>query len=186
MSRYEDAGSGGCARLLWTALSLVTLLAAVLVGVGKLLMPYSAHYQPQLEAWLSKEFNQPVKVDAFTGEWKAFGPRISLEGLNLLGAPGQAQAIAIRQAALDIKPLNALIAGRPLYSFRIIGADLELVLDRMVIWSCPGLASPGAAMTRRLVHRATPASATWPGWVKCGWSSRVCIISINSAISSCS
>jgi uncharacterized protein (TIGR02099 family) len=114
--------------LLWTALSLVILLAAVLVGVGKLLMPYSARYQPQLEAWLSKEFNQPVKVEAFTGEWKAFGPRISLDGLNLLGAPGQGEAIAIRRAALDIKPLNALIAGRPLYIFRIIGADLELVL----------------------------------------------------------
>ncbi len=34
--------------------------------------------------------------------------------------------IAINQAALDIKPLNALIPGRPLYSFRIIGADLAL------------------------------------------------------------
>jgi uncharacterized protein (TIGR02099 family) len=111
--------------LLWTALTLLTVLAAVIVGIGKLLMPYSVHYQPELEAWLSEAFNQPVKVESFSGEWKAFGPRISLQGLTL--EPGNRKSvIAINQAALDIKPLNALISGRPLYSFRIIGADLAL------------------------------------------------------------
>ncbi len=109
----------------WTALTLVILLAAVLVGVGKLLMPYSASYQPQLEAWLTKTFNQPVKVESFSGEWKAFGPRISLQGVTLMPEGAQSE-IAISMAALDIKPLNALIPGRPLYSFRIIGADLSL------------------------------------------------------------
>jgi uncharacterized protein (TIGR02099 family) len=111
--------------LLWTALTLLTVLAAVVVGIGKLLMPYSVHYQPELEAWLSKAFNQPVTVESFTGEWKAFGPRISLKGVTLR-PEGMRSEIAINQAALDIKPLNALIPGRPLYSFRIIGADLAL------------------------------------------------------------
>ncbi len=112
--------------LLWTALTLLTVLAAVVVGIGKLLMPYSVHYQPELEAWLSKAFNQPVRVESFSGEWKAFGPRISLRGLTLM-PEGLQSDIAISRAALDIKPLNALIPGRPLYSFRIIGADLSLV-----------------------------------------------------------
>ena len=101
--------------LLWTALTLLTVLAAVIVGIGKLLMPYSVHYQPELEAWLSKAFNQPVKVESFTGEWKAFGPRISLQGVTLM-PEGMQSEIAIDKAALDIKPLNALIPGRPLYS----------------------------------------------------------------------
>ncbi len=112
--------------LLWTALTLLTVLAAVVVGIGKLLMPYSVHYQPELEAWLSKSFNQPVRVESFSGEWKAFGPRIKLRGLTLM-PEGMRSEIAINRAALDIKPLNALIPGRPLYSFRIIGADLTLV-----------------------------------------------------------
>jgi len=112
--------------LLWTALTLISVLAAVLVGVGKLLMPYSTQYQPQLEEWLSREFGQPVAVDSFTGEWKAFGPRISFEGVTLLGSGGDGE-IAIQHAALDIKPLNFLLPDRPLYSFRIIGADLALV-----------------------------------------------------------
>ena len=111
--------------LLWTALTLLTVLAAVVVGIGKLLMPYSVHYQPELEAWLSEAFNQPVRVESFSGEWKAFGPRIRLQGLTLM-PEGVKSEIAISRAALDIKPLNALIPGRPLYSFRIIGADLSL------------------------------------------------------------
>jgi len=106
---------------------MVVLLAAILVGIGKLLMPYSVRYQPQLEAWLSREFQQPVVIDSFTGEWKAFGPRISLQGVTLLGDGRGDGEIVIQQAALDIKPLNALIPNRPLYSFRIIGADLALV-----------------------------------------------------------
>jgi uncharacterized protein (TIGR02099 family) len=129
--------------LIWTALTLVILTAAVLVGIGKLLMPYSVQYKPQLEAWLSKEFNQPVELDGFTGEWKAFGPRISLEGLNLLGeGPGEGE-IAIQHAALDIKPLNWLISGRPLYTFRIIGADLSLVRNADGRFELSGLGVSG-------------------------------------------
>jgi uncharacterized protein (TIGR02099 family) len=112
--------------LLWTALTLLTVLAAVIVGIGKLLMPYSVHYQDELEVWLSEAFNQPVRVESFSGQWKAFGPRISLRGVTLM-PEGKKSEIAINRAALDIKPLNALIPGRPLYSFRIIGADLSLV-----------------------------------------------------------
>ncbi|MFT5139981.1 MAG: hypothetical protein ACI9CB_001639 [Rhodothermales bacterium] len=113
--------------LLWTALTLVVLLAAILVGIGKVLMPYSVRYQPQLEEWLSSEFQQTVVIDSFTGEWKAFGPRISLQGVTFQG-DGQGEGeIAIQHAALDIKPLNALLPNRPFYSFRIIGADLALL-----------------------------------------------------------
>jgi uncharacterized protein (TIGR02099 family) len=35
--------------------------------------------------------------------------------------------VAIESAALDIKPLNMLIPGRPLYNFRVNGADFELL-----------------------------------------------------------
>jgi uncharacterized protein (TIGR02099 family) len=117
--------------LLWTAMSILIVLAAVLVGVGKLLMPYSDHYQPRLEAWLSEEFGRPVELESFAGEWKAFGPRLTLQGMSLMpskgGDPGESGVIAIESAALDIKPLNALIPGRPLYNFRVIGANLQLL-----------------------------------------------------------
>jgi len=112
-------------------MSIVIILAAVTVGVGKLLMPYSDRYQPRLEAWLSEEFGRPVKLESFDGDWKAFGPRLSLQGMTLLprvGAePGESGEVAIESAALDIKPLNALIPGRPLYNFRVIGADFQLL-----------------------------------------------------------
>ncbi|MEE8496679.1 MAG: YhdP family protein [Xanthomonadales bacterium] len=117
--------------LIWTAVSILIILAAVLVGVGKLLMPYSDRYQPRLEAWLSEEFGRPVVLESFAGEWNAFGPRLTLQGMRLLPStgsdPGESGVIVIESAALDIKPLNALIPGRPLYNFRVIGADLQLL-----------------------------------------------------------
>ena len=117
--------------LLWTATSILIILAAVVVGMGKLLMPYSDRYQPRLETWLSQEFGRPVKLESFEGEWKAFGPRLTLKGMSLLPRPGTGTegtgVVAIESAALDVKPLNALIPGRPLYNFRVIGADFQLL-----------------------------------------------------------
>ena len=117
--------------LLWTAFSIVAILLAVGVGLGKLLMPYSVHYQPELEQWLSREFGQPVAIDSFEGDWTAFGPRLTLRGLKLLepsSAPGEGAAeVVIESAALDVRPLNYLLAGLPLYNFRVIGADFELL-----------------------------------------------------------
>ncbi|MFC1689776.1 YhdP family protein [Pseudomonadota bacterium] len=120
--------------LLWTAFSILVITAAVLVGLGKLLMPYSDRYQPRLEAWLSAEFGRPIEIESFQGEWTAFGPRLSLRGLKLMaaqdglpdGVDPLEEEVALASAALDLKPLNMLIPGRPLYNFRVIGADLEL------------------------------------------------------------
>lgn len=141
--------------LLWTAFSILVITAAVLVGIGKLLMPYSDRYQPRLEAWLSEEFGRPIQIESFQGSWTAFGPRLSLQGLKLMPAPEGAsdgvdrvsEELALESAALDIKPLNLLIPGRPLYNFRIIGADFELrhALDGRFELSGFGVSNRGAA-----------------------------------------
>jgi uncharacterized protein (TIGR02099 family) len=118
--------------LLWTAFSIVVIFAAVVMGVGKLLIPFSDRYQPRLEAWLTEEFGQPVVLESFVGEWTAFGPRLSLKGMQLLpaaeaGALQRQADVVIESAALDIKPFNLLLPGLPLYNFRVIGADFELL-----------------------------------------------------------
>jgi uncharacterized protein (TIGR02099 family) len=141
--------------LLWTALALSIIGLAVLVGIGKLLMPYSERFKPRLEAVLAEQFNQPVRLDSFTGEWKAFGPRISLEGVNLLGDSEGEGALAIKQAALDIKPLNVLIADRPLYSFRIIGADLTLIRTADGNLELSGLGLSGRRLDESPENRGT-------------------------------
>ena len=71
--------------LLWTAFSIIVILAAVGVGVGKLLMPFSDRYQPRPRSpGYRKEFGRPIQLESFRGEWTAFGPRLSLRGMNLL------------------------------------------------------------------------------------------------------
>lgn len=118
--------------LLWTAFSIVVIFAAILVGIGKLLMPYSDHYKPQLESWLSDEFGYPVRVESFSGQWRAFGPRLILQGLRIQPQAGRTSAdeMLIAEAALDLKPLNLLLPGKTFYSFLVIGADLQLVRDK--------------------------------------------------------
>jgi uncharacterized protein (TIGR02099 family) len=129
--------------LLWTALSILIIFAAFLVGMGKLLMPYSERYQPSLETWLSREFGQKVTVESFDGEWNAFGPRLSLRGLRLQPLSGAAGEVAIARAAVDLKPLNVFIPGRALYNFLVIGADLRLVRTRQGQYALSGFGVGG-------------------------------------------
>jgi len=135
--------------LLWTAFSIVVIFAAVLVGVGKLIMPYSDHYQPQLESWLSNEIGYPVNVESFSGQWRAFGPRLTLKGLRIKpqNDSDATDEVLIAEAALDLKPLSFLIAGQAFYSFLVIGADLQLIRDTQGRLHLSGLglsAKPGA------------------------------------------
>jgi uncharacterized protein (TIGR02099 family) len=124
--------------LLWTAISITIIFAAVLVGVGKLLMPYSDRYQPNLEAWLSDEFGQSVTLESFKGEWNAFGPRLSLRGLRIQTSAGGSGAVAIAEAAVDLKPLNFFLSGRALYNFLVIGADFKLVHTKDGLYALSG------------------------------------------------
>ena len=88
--------------LLWTALSISIIFCAVIVGLGKLFLPYTAQYQGQLESWLSGEFGRPVEVESFSGEWKAFGPQLALKGLMLQATDGGTGTSVIEEAVIDI------------------------------------------------------------------------------------
>lgn len=129
--------------LLWTALSILIICAATLVGMGKLLMPYSERYQPNLEAWLSREFGQKVTLESFAGEWNAFGPRLSLRGLRLQPLAGGTGEVAIARAAVDLKPLNVFIPGKAWYNFLVIGADLRLIHSRQDQYTLSGFGVGG-------------------------------------------
>jgi len=113
--------------LLWTSLSIVIILCAVIVGLGKLFLPYTSQYQERLETWLSGELGQPVEIESISGDWKAFGPQLTLRGLALQGADGAEEIAVIEEAVIDIKPFNALIPSRALYNFRVAGANFHLV-----------------------------------------------------------
>lgn len=125
-------------------LAIVVIFSALLVGLGKLLMPYSDRFQPALESWLSREFGRNVTLQSFDGEWKAFGPRLTLQDLRLHSSAGGAGEIAIARAALEIKPLNALIPGKALYNFLVIGADFKLVHEPDGQYELSGLGVGGS------------------------------------------
>ena len=113
--------------LLWTAVSILIISAAVVVGLGKLLLPYSAEYKPRLETWLSGELGRPVAIESVSGEWRAFGPQLVIHGLRLAPVADGQDAAVIEEAVIDIKPFNALVPSRALYDFRVVGADFRLV-----------------------------------------------------------
>ena len=129
--------------IFWTALTLILVTLAVFAGIGKLLLPYSERFKPELEARLSDYVQYPVRLKSLTGDWKSFGPRLELEGLQIFpDQDSEAPLVTIEHAGLDIHPFRFLLPGRPLYTFRIIGADLHYQRDENGVVRVGGMGLP--------------------------------------------
>lgn len=98
---------------LWGGLALTVIVFAVLVSVARLVTPWAAEYQAQVEQHLSDYLGFPVAVGELEVEWHILGPRLRLDDLRTGGAdPAQAPA-RIERAYVDLS-LALPSAGNPL------------------------------------------------------------------------
>ncbi len=59
---------------LFTLITTLVILAALLMGATQLAMPWLVHNPKRIEAWLSERLNQPVTIGGVSGAWVAGGP----------------------------------------------------------------------------------------------------------------
>lgn len=110
--------------VLWTAAAILLIGAGVVVGLGRLLLPFAPQFQPQIEAWLSAELERPVEVGGLTAEWSGYGPLIRLENVAFPG--GSRLTLGEAQVALNL--LAWATPGVRLADFRV--ANTQVVLER--------------------------------------------------------
>ena len=63
---------------------VLLILAALLVSVANLLLPFIENNPQRVQAWLSERVGQPVRFQHSSTEWTRRGPRIRLSGLRVL------------------------------------------------------------------------------------------------------
>ena len=85
--------------MLWTAAAMLLITAAIVVGLGNLLLPYADRYRPELEQWLAHRLQRDVQVERISAQWATAGPEIDLYGLTL-GVEGTQDSIRVPQANL--------------------------------------------------------------------------------------
>jgi uncharacterized protein (TIGR02099 family) len=125
---------------LTVSLACLIILAAVLVGLLRLLLPQVGLHAPRVAAFLSEQLKRPVSIDQVEGYWGDSGPLLRLEGVHIAAADPAFAPLVIPQAELGIDFGAWLSANRRWSEFRITGLDLTIARQPDGSWQVSGLA----------------------------------------------
>ena len=117
--------------------------AAIIVGLGNLLLPYADNYRDELEQWLAGNLQREVQVERISAQWGSAGPEIDLFGLTL-GVEGTENSIRVPQANLRFDLLSWMRFGSHDFgALRIIIEELDLIRDSALGWRVGGMPGSG-------------------------------------------
>lgn len=124
-------------RWMWAAAAGVCIVAALLVGVLRLLLPLAPNHLPKMESWLSQATQREVSIDALSCDWAGGGPICLLEGINLSGK--EAEGLHLPQAELSLNLLLWMFTEQRLFELRVKEVELTLLRTADEKWQVDAL-----------------------------------------------
>nr|WP_306673874.1 YhdP family protein [Tahibacter caeni] len=129
---------------LTVGLACLIILAAVLVGLVRLLLPQVGLHKPRVEKFLSEQLQRPVSIDQVQGYWGDGGPLLRLDGVHVAATDTRLPPLVIPQAEVGLDLGAWLGRNRHWSEFRIRGLDLRLERGADGRWQVSGLAGGDA------------------------------------------
>ncbi|WP_372381890.1 YhdP family protein [Xanthomonas sp. NCPPB 1068] len=120
-----------------TAVALVVVAVALLVGAASQALPLAEEHPQQIAAWLSQRAGQQIAFDHLDTEWTRRGPLLRLDGLRI-GPHGE---VRVGQAEILLAMYAGLLPGQSLTEVRLRGLALTLQRSDDGVWSVQGLPS---------------------------------------------
>lgn len=117
-------------RWLWRFTAAVLILAAVLLTVARLLLPFASEYRAELEQRVERYLGAEVAIAGLDIGWRAFMPRLQLTDVRVEGVGPVQGSVAFDQAFVTVLP--AWADGRPtlrIADVSLLGLDLALRID---------------------------------------------------------
>lgn len=121
--------------LLWTAIFLLVVGAAVITGLGRLLAPYADHLRPHVNAYLSDQLGVEVHIDELAAGWRGWQPHLALQDVSVGDG---IDALQLEQVRLQFDPVTWVRPGRNSIRVEIIGAELALSRSEEGPWRLMG------------------------------------------------
>lgn len=118
--------------LLLTTLAVVIIATAVIVGVGRVLIPYADELRPWLADTLSERLGEPVRIGRLEAQWPRLTPQLTLYQVAV-GADGD-PLLEVDQVRLELHLANAFNDQRNLLQLIVLGLDLLLAEDDEGRW----------------------------------------------------
>jgi uncharacterized protein (TIGR02099 family) len=126
-------------RLLWGAITVVLLLLAIVVSLGRYYMPQLGNYQQQLLAQVRSQVNLEFEVGSLEGEWRGLSPVVRVKNFRLLNPDGEV-VIKAGHLAVYFDLLESLYHQTPLaQTVSLVNADIALAQVEGGIWGLKGI-----------------------------------------------
>jgi len=112
---------------LWQLSLLLIVLAGILIGAARIVLPELSAYRNQAVQWAEEALGQPVTISGITLRWQGFGPQLILEDAALLNADTREPSLQFAEIRIDFGLLDTLITGTALpRNITIVGAALHI------------------------------------------------------------
>ena len=123
---------GHLRALLLTTIAVVIIFTAVVVGIGRALIPYADELRPWLSEQLSARLDQPVQIQRLEAEWPRLTPQLTLHGTSV--GPDETPLLEVGLARLELHLPDLFRADRNPFRLVVLGLDLVLAEDAQGQW----------------------------------------------------
>lgn len=111
--------TGKLLNSLWLLAALLIIVVAIVVALGRELVPLAGRYQGQVNQFISDQIGLPITTATLAGTWEGFAPRLVASGVEIHGRDGEAPAITLERAVAQLDLWRSLL------SFGVVWRELE-------------------------------------------------------------
>ena len=115
---------------------VLLILAALLVSIANLFLPFIENNPQRVKQWLSEQVGQPVNFQNSHAEWTRRGPKISLQGLIV--GEGNSK-VSIDRAELLVSIYSGILPNHPLTELKVKALSLRLEQQPDDSWQLLGV-----------------------------------------------
>ncbi|HMA98434.1 MAG TPA: DUF3971 domain-containing protein, partial [Wenzhouxiangella sp.] len=138
------AGFAGRLRtLVLTTLAVVIIVVAVVVGIGRALLPHADALRPWLEQQLSQRVGETVHIARIDAQWPRLTPNLTLRGLRL--GDDETEGLEIDAARLELRLPNLFDGDLNVFRLIVLSPELVLAPDEQGRW---GIETAAGIITR--------------------------------------
>ncbi len=114
---------------LWTIVSALTIVVAILISVVRLMLPHIDQQRASIEVWLSDITNRPVSIGEVSASWRGWAPAIDATDLILLAADHKGELARFDYAKIEISPFVSLWRQHLVPRSLLVGG-MQIALER--------------------------------------------------------
>ncbi|MDM3871734.1 YhdP family protein [Porticoccus sp. W117] len=131
-------------RWLWFSMAAVVISYAVVVVLGRAMLPYLDDYRPQISQQLSNLLGAQVQLQRLSGTWPRLAPTLSADGVQITA--DDAGHIGIGQLSAELEPFASIWHGQLIWrKLSLSDVSLQLVEDSNGRWSLAGIPLTGGS-----------------------------------------